>query len=346
MTAVATAAGTTTEIKVTYSNGATYTWDPFGSNFTAGATVALGDVTGSGYPDIIVASGNSGTAGTIQVYDGETRQLVASYQPFGAFGGGLDVAVGDVQDNGHDDIVVGVLSGGSPVVLVLNGTNGQVIDQFLAYSTSFTGGVRLGVGDVNGDGYADVVVAPGNGQHGLPVKVFGGGSIATGTSSPHMLGSFVPFGPGYTGAISVAVGNLTSTSYADIVVGSQSYGNYFRVYAGNALSTTSPPAPVITQTPWSTKDNTGVGVALVGDASNNGYDDLIVTNGTGTPDRAVPSVGGGGDGVVEVGCGVLHSVSWSQLRHLCGLRRLTRSNNMPARTDCLVCPHGCLSLEG
>jgi hypothetical protein len=58
--AAATAAGPTTEVRVTYSNGTSDTFEPFGGSFTAGATVALGDVTGDGYPDIVVASGNSG----------------------------------------------------------------------------------------------------------------------------------------------------------------------------------------------------------------------------------------------------------------------------------------------
>ena len=278
--AAATAAGPTTEVRVTYSNGTSYTFKPFGSSFKAGATVALGDVTGDGYPDIIVASGDSGTAGTVHVYNGVTRALIASYTPLGSFGGGLDVAVGDVAGSGRDDIVVGVLHGGYPLVTVLNGATGKAIDQFLAYSTSFKGGVRVGVGEISGAGDADVVVGPGVGQHGLPVEVYSGQSILTGT--PQLLASFTPFASSYTGAVSVAVGDLTSTSYADIVVGTQSSGEQLAVYSGAALSPTSPPTPLFTQNSWATTDNSGVKVALVPDAAGNGFDDLIVSNGTGS----------------------------------------------------------------
>ena len=144
--AAATLAGPTTVVHVTYSNGASYSWDPFGSNYTSGATVALGDLTGNGIPDIVVASGATGTTmpGTVQVYDGSTRRLIATYTPLGSFGGGLDIAVGDVTGPGQGDIIVGVMSGGWPLVTVINGETGGLIDQFLAYSTSFAGGVRLG----------------------------------------------------------------------------------------------------------------------------------------------------------------------------------------------------------
>jgi hypothetical protein len=39
---------------------------------------------------------------------------------------------------------------------------------------------------------------------------------------------------------------------------------------------------VFTQNAWSTTDNSGVKVSLVSDAVGNGFDDLIVTNGTGS----------------------------------------------------------------
>jgi hypothetical protein len=268
-------------VRVTYSNGTSYSWEPFGSTFKSGASVALGDVNDDGVPDIVVASGPSGTAGTVQVYSGVSRTLIASYMPLGAFGGGLEVAVGDVNDDGHADIVVGVESGGWPLVTVLNGATGTVMYQFLAYSTSFGGGVRVGVGNVSNNGYDDVVIAPGKGAHGMPVEVFSGTSVMTGAGAPKLISSFVPF-PNYTGALSVAVGDLTQNGYADIVVGSQSSAYGFKVYNGQTVSTTAQPSAMFTQYAWSTADNSGINLALVPDATVSGLDDLIVTNGTGS----------------------------------------------------------------
>jgi hypothetical protein len=283
MMAAVTMAGPTTVVRVTYSNGASYSWDPFGSNYTDGASVALGDLTGNGIPDIVVASGATGTSmpGTVQVYDGSTRKLIATYTPLGSFGGGLEVAVGDVTGSGHGDIIVGVMSGGWPVVDVLDGETGQQIDQFLAYSTSFAGGVRLGSGDVNGDGYADVVVGPGVGAHGLPVEVYSGASIKTGTGTPALLGTMNPF-PQYTGVLFIAVGELNAGGDADIVVSTSGSGGQFAAYSGESFGSSSQPAPMFTQTAQAVGNNSGIRVALVPDSSENGRDDLIVTNGTGT----------------------------------------------------------------
>jgi hypothetical protein len=278
-------------VDVTYSDGSSYSWDPFGSDFKGGASVALGDVTGDGTPDIVVASGVSGTQlpGTVQVYDGTTRKLIASYTPLGSFGGGLDVAVGDFNGDGYADVVVGVAGGGWPVVTVINGQTGSVMDQFLAYASGYEGGVRLSVGDVNDDGYDDVVVAPGAGSDGRAVKVYSGASVMTGTIAPQLLASLHPYSAGYTGAVSVAVGELTTGGYADIVVGTQNSGEQFKVYSGAAVASGSPSSLLFAQSAWSTADNSGIKVALVSDNAGDGLDDLIVTDGSGKKTARYPA---------------------------------------------------------
>jgi hypothetical protein len=279
----ATAAGLPTVVHVNYSNGTSNSWYPFGTTFRGGASVALGDVNGDGIPDIVVASGISGTslAGTVQVYDGSTGKLIGTYHPFGAFGGGLDVAVGNITGTGSDQIVVGIQGGGSPDVEVLNGTTGNVIDRFMAYAPAYMGGVSIAVGDTSGSGHDDIVVAPGAGSDGRAVKVYSGQSVAKTTGMPVLISSFVAFPASYTGAVSVAVGNLTAGA-ADIVVGSQSSNETLKVYRGATLSAASPPTPIFTQNAWAASDTSGVKVALVPNSSANGMDDLVVTDGTGS----------------------------------------------------------------
>ena len=74
-------------------------------------------------------------------------------------------------------------AGGLAVVTVYNASGG-VLGSFLPYGGSI-GGVHVAVGDVNGDGYSDIVVAPASGV--LPVEVFSGKDLS-------LLETFFPYG--------------------------------------------------------------------------------------------------------------------------------------------------------
>src|SRR5207237_10541019 len=69
-------------------------------------------------------------------------------------------------------VASGAGQGGGPHVIVRNADNTGRFS-FFAYTASFTGGVRVATGDINGDGIADIVTStgPGGGPH---VKVFNG----------------------------------------------------------------------------------------------------------------------------------------------------------------------------
>src|SRR4029453_15207956 len=74
-------------------------------------------------------------------------------------------------------VATGPGPGHLPIVTVTvnSGANNDTIS-FMAYPSSFMGGVRVAVGDVNGDGVADIITAPGAGS--TPhVKVFDGRSV-------------------------------------------------------------------------------------------------------------------------------------------------------------------------
>jgi hypothetical protein len=83
------------------------------------------------------------------------------------------VASGDVNGDGFADIVTGSDAGAGPHVKVFNGQTGSELHSFLAYDVSFQGGVRVAAGDVNGDGFADIITGAGAGGFGA-VKMFDG----------------------------------------------------------------------------------------------------------------------------------------------------------------------------
>jgi glucose/arabinose dehydrogenase len=131
-------------------------------------------------------------------------------------------AFGTVTSN---SATLSVTSSGSPTGRIVSGAGGGGASHvrefgvnsapaqmsFLAYPEGFTGGVRVALGDVNGDGVADVVTGagPGGGPH---VQVFDGA-----TGAP--IRSFFAYAAGFTGGVYVATGRVNADGAADIVTG-------------------------------------------------------------------------------------------------------------------------------
>ena len=67
-------------------------------------------------------------------------------------------------------------AGGAPEVKVFDANETAGVD-FLAYDASFRGGVRVATGDVNGDGYPDIITVPGPGG-GPNVRILRQGRLA------------------------------------------------------------------------------------------------------------------------------------------------------------------------
>jgi hypothetical protein len=165
--------------------------------FTGGVYVAAGDVNGDGFADVVVGA-DAGTSPQIQVFDGRTYALLANFYAFNApqFRGGVRVAVGDVNGDGKADIVVAAGKGGGPQVQVYDGATLSAIGNWYAFNApGFTGGVYVGAGDMNGDGFADVICSAGQGG-GPQVERYDGRSLTS-------LGSFFVYSPGFTGGVRV-----------------------------------------------------------------------------------------------------------------------------------------------
>jgi FG-GAP-like repeat/FG-GAP repeat len=190
-----------------------YAYDP---HFEGGVNVAVGDLNGDGIPDIVTAPASMGGP-DIRVFDGRTGALIREFMAYDPrFSGGVNVAVGDVNHDGTLDIITGAGAGGGPEVKVFSGTNNAILDDFYAYDPRFSGGVRVAAGDVNGDGFADIITGagPGGGPH---VKVFSGNG---GT----LLYSFFAYDPHFTGGVYVAAGDVNHDGKADIITGAGAGG--------------------------------------------------------------------------------------------------------------------------
>ena len=205
---------------VTVYNGdgtVAYTVSPFPDG--NGVRAVMADVTGDGVADIIAGTG-PGVPAEVVVISGVTHQIVQTYFPFGStFTGGVFVAAGDVTGNGYADIAVSPDQGGGPRVVVYDGKTGSILANFYGINDpNFRGGARVTMGDVNGDGLADLIVSAGAGG-GPRIAVYNGASIRAGQTPTELVNDFYAFDPSLRNGAYVTVGDLTGDGYDDLVFG-------------------------------------------------------------------------------------------------------------------------------
>ncbi|MBX9580100.1 MAG: FG-GAP-like repeat-containing protein [Gemmataceae bacterium] len=160
----------------------------FDPGYTGGVSVAAGDVSRDGYADVVVSQ-DAGGGGAVAVFDGRTLAPLARFRPFEAgFAGGVRAAVGDVNRDGAADLVVTAGDGGGPRVAVFDGaavgagTAARLFADFFVMDPGLRTGFYASVGDVNGDGFGDILVGAGRGGGPRVVALDGKSLIETGTA--------------------------------------------------------------------------------------------------------------------------------------------------------------------
>ncbi len=179
---------------------------------------------------IFVTGADAGGGPDVKVFDARTGQLKFGFFAYDAnFTGGVRVAAGDVNGDRVPDVVCAAGLGGGPNVTVFDGRTGQrlpgPIGSFFAYDPGFTGGVYVAAGDVNSDGFADIICGA-DGGGGPNVTVFSG-------RDGSRLMSFFAYDSGFTGGVRVAAGDVNGDSFADLVCGAGPGGGpNVTVYSG------------------------------------------------------------------------------------------------------------------
>lgn len=146
----------------------------FEETFHGGVDVAVAKTQQDRKSRIVVSSGR-GESTRVRVFrlknTGVVRELQIS--PFAdAHTGGGNVAAGDVDGDGLDEIIVSVAGFSNGTVKIYKANKDKtVINEFIAYGTDFRGGVAIASADINLDGKDDIITAPA--QRGGPdVRVY------------------------------------------------------------------------------------------------------------------------------------------------------------------------------
>ena len=269
------------------------------------AVAGAGDVNGDGYGDLIVgAEGDNpdgaGPAGSAHLYLGAAGGLSGgpALQLAGAtaraFFGGAVSAAGDVNGDGYGDVVIGAggedadgLPSAGAAHLHLGGPAG--LDP-LPTATLRGGAERelfgarvAGGGDVNGDGYDDVVIGV-LGRDAGPIEDAGGFVVHLGgpsglSASPALALSGGSEDEGFGWAVAMA-GDVDNDGHDDLLIGAESTPSGDFAAAGAAhlhLGGPAGPAAAPALTLRGDADlGLGASVAGAGDVNGDGHADVLI----------------------------------------------------------------------
>lgn len=165
--------------------------------------------------------------GEVQVWDGlfTTSTRFTALPASVKYGGSL--ASGDLDGDGIAEIIVGAGPETEPYVNVFK-SDGTKVNAFLVDAMTNKTGVRVAVGDLNGDGKGEIVVSFGPG-----VKP----TIKTYTASGELLKQIDAYDPRFSGGVHVAVADVDRDGKDDIIVSpGPSGGPHIRVFDGNLIN--------------------------------------------------------------------------------------------------------------
>lgn len=272
-----------------------------GYSFGSAVTPA-GDVNGDGFDDLIVGAKETTTNftndGKVYVFLGSASglSLTPSWSAIGAnqnsaFGHSLAPA-GDVNNDGYDDIIIG-----EPGYKVSDTSRGRVVVYYGSASglsptpswtiigtTSDLGRSVYTAGDVNNDGYDDVLVGSAYGSitggSNLGYAQLYLGSASGLSSTPAWQVNQATYFENFANGLCTA-GDINNDNYDDVIIGAPAYsigsntdeGRAY-VYYGNATGLSA--EPNWTYTGWSSGSRFGSSVNTAGDVNNDNYSDIIV----------------------------------------------------------------------
>jgi hypothetical protein len=271
---------------------------------------AAGDVNGDGYDDVIAGAYHyANFRGRAYVYTGGSDGL-AEPPSFVLTGDGPDdyfgrsvATAGDVDGDGYDDVIVGAQAyeestgrayvyAGGPA-----GLSASPIFVVTGEGPSSSFGQSVGTaGDVDGDGYDDVIVGAHGHDHGTGrIYVYAGDGSGL-KARPIFVGTGKGRGDRYGFAVGAA-GDVNGDGYSDVIVGAYGVGEgtgQVYVYAGGPEGLGARPA--FTATGEVAGDSFGRSVGTAGDVNGDGYDDVIIgaRNHDGNTGRVYLYAGGAG----------------------------------------------------
>ncbi len=228
------------------------------TDFTGGGFIAVGDFDNDGRAEIVLTP-DQGGGSRVTIFSLLTTGLFqrANFLAFPGdpnFRGGVRPAIGDVNGDGVTDLAIAAGYLGGPRVAVFNGKSvfsspTHLVNDFFAFpgedAVRLRNGVYIAAGDVNGDGFADLIF--GGGPGGAPrVFIMSGQLLSSGSSAIYtnpISNFFVNDNSTDRGGIRVATTSGDADNLSEVAVGTgEDVVGRAAVYFGRNFSGTGQPA--------------------------------------------------------------------------------------------------------
>ncbi|MEW6407331.1 MAG: FG-GAP-like repeat-containing protein [Patescibacteria group bacterium] len=159
---------------------------------------------------ILVGAGLGGGP-QVRVINGDGNPTATQFYAFNLeFDGGVYVAAGDIDGDRRDEIIVGAGWSAPPYVRIFDGYPKAQVSDFLAYNEKFKGGVRVAVGDVDGDGVDEIITGAGF-DGSSKIKIFN-------NQGKRKYKTFMAYDREFSGGVYVAAADLNGDKKAEILV--------------------------------------------------------------------------------------------------------------------------------
>ncbi len=188
------------------------------SKFEGGAQINISDLDQDGKFETIVANSNS-----VKIFNSQNN-LVKTFYPYGEkYNSGINIAIGNIQDDKKLEIVTGTQQGGGPQIRIFNYQGNLIHTGWFAYNKNFRGGVNVALGDLNGNGYKEIVTGAGFGG-GPHIRIF--------RSDGHLFDpGFFSYDLKFRGGVNVACLDLNNDGKDEIITGAGLTGGpHIRIY--------------------------------------------------------------------------------------------------------------------